>query len=161
MNEILMWYFVIYCYFQSAPFMSVFMLQHYRGSMKSLNTGIVTLLNYGKHVPPAVSHVTLAHEIGHNFGSPVSTSIKPFIISSQCLEKPPFNQFLMEYHYYFLQIAARSRELHSGRRRRQLHHVRSRNLRRQAQQQQILTVQPGRHQPCLGVQGAQQSRLLH
>ena len=32
--------------------------------------GIVTLLNYGKFVPSIISHITFAHEIGHNFGSP-------------------------------------------------------------------------------------------
>ena len=39
------------------------------GIMKSLNTGIVSNLNYGKGVPSKVTDVTLAHEIGHNFGS--------------------------------------------------------------------------------------------
>ena len=42
--------------------------------MRTLNTGIVTVLNYGQRVPPAVSAITFAHEAGHNFGSNVSNT---------------------------------------------------------------------------------------
>ena len=40
------------------------------GKRQSLNTGIITVQNYASHIPPKVSHITFAHEVGHNFGSP-------------------------------------------------------------------------------------------
>ena len=39
---------------------------------RSLNTAIVTYLNYGSRQPRPVVSITIAHEFGHNFGSSVS-----------------------------------------------------------------------------------------
>ena len=40
-----------------------------------LNTAIVTFINFGRQQPRSVSVVTIAHQLGHNFGSPVSCSL--------------------------------------------------------------------------------------
>ncbi|KJE92502.1 hypothetical protein CAOG_03458 [Capsaspora owczarzaki ATCC 30864] len=45
-----------------------------RSGGKSTNAGLVTTLNFGSVVSAAVSQVTLAHEHGHNLGSPHDTS---------------------------------------------------------------------------------------
>ena len=39
---------------------------------RNLNSAIVTFLNFGSRQPRPVTIITMAHEFGHNFGSPVS-----------------------------------------------------------------------------------------
>lgn len=43
--------------------------RRYKDGRKTLNTGVVTFVNYNKEVPSRVSEVTFAHELGHNFGA--------------------------------------------------------------------------------------------
>lgn len=43
---------------------------------KSLNTGVVSIVNYNKRVPQRVSELTFAHEVGHSLGSPVNLDLK-------------------------------------------------------------------------------------
>ncbi|XP_013419426.1 disintegrin and metalloproteinase domain-containing protein 10 isoform X2 [Lingula anatina] len=62
----------------------------FSGSYASLNTGIVTTLNMGSDVPPIVSHVTLAHEIGHNMGSDHDPET-----NSSCVPGNPNGNFIM------------------------------------------------------------------
>ncbi|CAI7994882.1 Disintegrin and metalloproteinase domain-containing protein 10 [Geodia barretti] len=40
------------------------------GGSANLNTGLTSFLNFGSRLPRAVSYITVAHEIGHNYGSP-------------------------------------------------------------------------------------------
>uniref|UniRef100_A0A3Q3X175 Disintegrin and metalloproteinase domain-containing protein 10 n=1 Tax=Mola mola TaxID=94237 RepID=A0A3Q3X175_MOLML len=65
------------------------------GKRKSLNTGIITVQNYRSHVPPKVSHITFAHEVGHNFGSPHDSGIECTPGESKFQEKKEQGNFIM------------------------------------------------------------------
>uniref|UniRef100_A0A672GGJ7 Disintegrin and metalloproteinase domain-containing protein 10 n=1 Tax=Salarias fasciatus TaxID=181472 RepID=A0A672GGJ7_SALFA len=65
------------------------------GKRKSLNTGIITVQNYASHVPPKVSHITFAHEVGHNFGSPHDSGIECTPGESKLQEKKEQGNYIM------------------------------------------------------------------
>ncbi len=50
-----------------------------------LNTAIVTMLNFGRRQPRSVTVITTAHEIGHNFGSPVSLTLSLCVLCVLCI----------------------------------------------------------------------------
>ena len=47
---------------------------------RNLNSAIVTFLNFGTRLPRPVTIITMAHEFGHNFGSPVSHTFVMYFV---------------------------------------------------------------------------------
>lgn len=77
------------------------------GKRKSLNTGIITVQNYASHVPPKVSHITFAHEVGHNFGSPHDSG-------TECTPGESKVQELKEQGNYIMYARATSGDKHNN-----------------------------------------------
>lgn len=59
------------------------------GEAKSLNSGIVTIVNYNARVPDIVNQLTFAHEVGHSLGSEHDPS------TSECSPGSPNGNYIM------------------------------------------------------------------
>ena len=52
----------------------------FSGKEASFNTAVISLLNYGARVPRREASITVTHEFGHNFGSPVGTAPSSLVL---------------------------------------------------------------------------------
>ena len=112
---------------------------------RSLNTAIVTYLNYGQRQPRPVTVITITHQLGHNFGSHVSLS-PPFLLflaPSPLFHLPPLSipppppHYLQSYHPigrpFHCYMLSRSTQW-------ELHHVSTGDRRAAAKQPNVLTM---------------------
>ena len=66
-------------------------LRTFSNGPRTLNTGIVTLLNFNTRVSTAVSGLTFTHEVGHNFGSEVCVNLTILCMDST----PQFYRYVL------------------------------------------------------------------